>query len=455
MEKTHEEIEAEAYVASLHDMDAVPTFSSKLAETIYNECITNVRQLKIKSLQRPRQNELFIPGRMAFVWELGFAQHSISGGSNTAGSMVYNGSDDLPTSIIRSRSDAKVKEIGDTKSEGDKVVLDMVGKVFEMKRNQLKQEKKEKKEREEKLEQELLNAANAARNGTTTVKPAKPVEKVQLHFDDDDDIFADAGRDYVLTVEPSRAAEFKPEEYTLGPELGPARPPMDYEDDLMGPELGPARPPMDDEEDDLGPELGPSRPPMDYYEEGELLGPELGPSRPQPIPSTKPKTSYFKADGDEDIFAEITDYEKGVEKNKLEFIRKEVGKEAKPERRDVNKGQSLKPMSGSMDRDTMDMDFDEYDEGEEMQSKLDRLNSKNASEYDIYGESGSLSYFEEKKGKSKGKGKRGMADSDDEGGDVGGGGGGKFADKSKKAKLDKDLKAVQNLMKDKYGKSFQ
>ena len=63
----------------------IPAFQSNLARDLYHIAITQPKE------KRPDRHELFVAGRMAFLWDL---QDSSS-------------SSDIPTTVIRSKSEVK------------------------------------------------------------------------------------------------------------------------------------------------------------------------------------------------------------------------------------------------------------------------------------------------------------------------------------------------------------
>jgi len=118
--------------------------------------------------KKPTKNELFLPGRMAFVFDLEdeFRQ-------------------ELPTTLLRSKEDCP-KEVDALAGKIDSVLLEKITKVLNFLRQGSSTHKKLRKKEK----------AGAAEE-TKEIKPVpiKPVEE------EDDDIFADAGKDYVVTTE--------------------------------------------------------------------------------------------------------------------------------------------------------------------------------------------------------------------------------------------------------------
>jgi len=81
--------EAEAYVEQMHGDNQKPTFNSVLAKNIHYWAVEKPKE------QLPLKNEMFIAGRMAFVWELGLENG------------YYVGSSDIPITLQRSKAEIK------------------------------------------------------------------------------------------------------------------------------------------------------------------------------------------------------------------------------------------------------------------------------------------------------------------------------------------------------------
>ncbi|KAJ3299406.1 hypothetical protein HK104_009008 [Borealophlyctis nickersoniae] len=174
-EQTKEK-EAQEYVESLHGSGPV-TFNSKLAENIFNIAIKAAKE------ELPRRNEMFIPGRMAFLWEL----------SSSEDGADYVGSGDIPTNVIRSKADLKNYDQLLSVSSND-LVIEKVAPIMANLRQGGRAENSatgEKKRVKRKDKERLRSEAEAK-------KREEEVRKMFAAEADDDDIFADAGRDYVL-----------------------------------------------------------------------------------------------------------------------------------------------------------------------------------------------------------------------------------------------------------------
>ncbi|CAG8527952.1 7170_t:CDS:2 [Paraglomus occultum] len=139
----------------------VPRITSKLAINLYQH-VMETRKLP------PKVNELFVAGRMAYVFEL----------ADNNGN--YNDPFAIPTTIIRSKAD-----IADS-AEVDKSTNDIVI---------------------EKISQVMAYA----RSGDPEVRMVKVAA-----IDDDEDIFAEAGRDYSVTIEEKDKETQEKKEETAG-----------------------------------------------------------------------------------------------------------------------------------------------------------------------------------------------------------------------------------------------
>ncbi|KAI8806220.1 RED-like protein N-terminal region-domain-containing protein [Cladochytrium replicatum] len=217
---------AAAYVAALHGDDGPITFQSALAESVH-------RIATAPQTEHPKVNELFIAGRMTFVWELGFASDG-----------EYIGSPDIPTTVIRSKSDVRDTEQKLASRTSSNMVVEKVAQVVEYIRSRSggNMEKKRIK-KSEKLKRKAEGGNND--DESDPLKPDSKRSAAPSHLDDDDDdIFADAGVDYVLTVD----KEKKPS--IAGPMLHAVNHPDDN-DSVEGPALGPGM---------MGDVVGPARP---------------------------------------------------------------------------------------------------------------------------------------------------------------------------------------------------
>ncbi|KND01853.1 uncharacterized protein SPPG_03643 [Spizellomyces punctatus DAOM BR117] len=170
------EEEAIQYVEQIHG-DGGSKFNSTFAANIYELAVKKAK------VQPPLRNELFIPGRLAFAWELGTIDETGD----------YIGTRDIPTSVMRSRADVKGYDRNFTISGSD-LVIEKVASVVAYLR-------------------EGSGTAGANPSGKRRVK-RKDKEKGQAQIEkveepgtakqaqtEEEDIFADAGREYTFQVE--------------------------------------------------------------------------------------------------------------------------------------------------------------------------------------------------------------------------------------------------------------
>ncbi|KAJ3008032.1 hypothetical protein HKX48_008808 [Thoreauomyces humboldtii] len=200
-DQSTEEQEAVAYVEQLHGNGAV-SFDSVMASNIYDTLF------KKALIPPPKRNELFFPGRQAFAWDLG-EKDPVTG--------EYVPSPDVPTTMVRSRMDLSEQDRKGSDAS-NAVVLEKVISVLAFNRTGSRggpaggaPEKKRIKRKEKEAaileaEQRREAAAGAvARKNSEGVKEEPSVEALPEDEDDEEDIFADAGRDYVLEAKERKA----------------------------------------------------------------------------------------------------------------------------------------------------------------------------------------------------------------------------------------------------------
>ncbi|CAG8761824.1 6920_t:CDS:2 [Cetraspora pellucida] len=156
------------------EMQETPKINSRLAQNIYDFTMIELKK------KAPKVNELFVAGRMAYVFELA---------DETGG---YGDPFAIPTTVIRSKADVS-DSAGVDKSTND-LVIEKISRVMAYVRKGERasgvdvKDKKLKKRLREKQPTEV-----------TMVKLAA--------IDDSEDIFADAGRDYKVIVENDNAVD--------------------------------------------------------------------------------------------------------------------------------------------------------------------------------------------------------------------------------------------------------
>ncbi|OUM66733.1 hypothetical protein PIROE2DRAFT_68910 [Piromyces sp. E2] len=158
--------EAKAYVEQIHGDNQKPTFNSILAKNIHYWAVEKPKE------QLPLKNEMFIAGRMAFVWELGLENG------------FYVGSSDIPITLQRSKAEIKNYQDKFDVSTND-LVIDKISQIMVNVRlgirnvqNPTMQEKKKIKKKEK--------------------EKTKKIKKLENPPEDYEDIFDDVGVDYKL-----------------------------------------------------------------------------------------------------------------------------------------------------------------------------------------------------------------------------------------------------------------
>ncbi|KAJ3174630.1 hypothetical protein HDU87_007002 [Geranomyces variabilis] len=207
-----EERKAQEYVAQIHGDGGVATFDSVLAANIYDIAITRAKE------KPPVRNEMFIPGRMAFMWEFGTM--------DDVGD--YLPTSDVPTTVIRSKADMKDYDKNFMVSSNDLVIDKIIAVVAGAGETAIGGDKKRVKRRDKEkaaAEAEAKRKEAEAKRAAAAASVATPA----ADDEDDEDIFADAGRDYKLEVKeresaagraPQRPAAAVP--YFMNPDEDPA-----------------------------------------------------------------------------------------------------------------------------------------------------------------------------------------------------------------------------------------
>ncbi|GBB90750.1 hypothetical protein RclHR1_01780017 [Rhizophagus clarus] len=168
----------------------VPKINKKIAQNIYEIAVVNAKK------KPPKINELFVAGRMAYVFEL----------ADENG--FYGDPFAIPTTVIRSKADI-VDCSGTDKSTNDLVI--------------------------EKISRVMAYVRKGGRDGSGEVKDKKLKKRIKekqpeiiapvkyAAIDESEDIFEDAGRDYIA-VPDEQEEDNKDDEPIIGPVYGPSRP---------------------------------------------------------------------------------------------------------------------------------------------------------------------------------------------------------------------------------------
>ncbi|KAF9934111.1 hypothetical protein FBU30_003392 [Linnemannia zychae] len=224
-----------------------PEMVSALANNIYKYAIEEVGK------KHPKVNEMFIPGRTVFIFEVPITKKSKK---SKDGSVEDNNPFAVPTTVVRSRADVDQHQSGEVESPEADMVMKKVMNVLTGIRTG--ERKVGDSEAELKAKRRAAAVAAAKKRG--------------------EEIFADVGRDYV--VEPVDAMDVDGD--GLGPMVGPARP-----DDIDMSKL------FDDSDEDQNESQSE---PHAHEEVSVEDRPELGPARP----SEMDLANYFDEDSDEE-----------------------------------------------------------------------------------------------------------------------------------------------------------
>ncbi|TPX72991.1 hypothetical protein SpCBS45565_g00317 [Spizellomyces sp. 'palustris'] len=179
---TEEKKEEEAiqYVEQIHG-DGSSKFNSTFAANIYELAVKKAK------VQPPLRNEFFIPGRLAFAWELGTIDETGD----------YIGTTDVPTSVMRSKADVKGYDRNFTISGSDLVIEKVASVVAYLREgNGTAGANPSGKRRVKRKDKEKAQAQIEKVEEPGTSKQPQAEEEA-----DEEDIFAEAGREYTLQVE--------------------------------------------------------------------------------------------------------------------------------------------------------------------------------------------------------------------------------------------------------------
>ncbi|CAG8519221.1 15986_t:CDS:2 [Acaulospora colombiana] len=170
-EKDDEELEA-ALEKIKEESQETPKINSRLAQNIYDIVIEDPKKKK-----PPKLNELFVTGRMAYVFELADERGR------------YGDAFSIPTTVIRSKAD--INNYASVDKSTNDLVIEKISRVMAYVRKSGGMENKDKKVKKKPKEKQPSEIRN---------------EKV-VSIDDSEDIFADSGRDYHVTIEDDKPEE--------------------------------------------------------------------------------------------------------------------------------------------------------------------------------------------------------------------------------------------------------
>ncbi|KAF9174285.1 hypothetical protein BGX21_000404 [Mortierella sp. AD011] len=274
--------ETESKVKSEQVQEA-PEATSAMARNVFKYAIEEPAK------KPPKVNEMFLPGRTVFVFEVPITSKSKR---SKTGVVEDNNPFAVPTTVVRSRADVDQNKAGIVENPEADMVMKKVMDVLQA----IRTGERKIGESEAELKAKRKAAAAAAEKAAAAKlmdEEALPMVEPDL---DGDDIFADAGREYV--VEPTHQNQSLAENA------------MDVDGDEQGPMVGPARPDdvdmshyfsdesendqeQDDEEDNSG---GGDKQLSGQMSTLDDEAPVLGPSRPSEVDMS----NYFEEDSEEE-----------------------------------------------------------------------------------------------------------------------------------------------------------
>jgi len=242
--------------------EEVPEMNSALARNVYKYAIEEPAK------KPPKVNELFVPGRTVFIFEVPITSKLKK---SKAGVVEDNNPFAVPTIVVRSRADVDQQEAGTAENAEADMVMNKVMNILQAIRMG---ERKVESEAELKAKRKAASVAVAKASAAKLQDEEEVLPQVEPD-EDGDDIFADAGREYVVEAvleEPAKENAMEVDD-GLGPMVGPAMPDdVDmshyYNDDSDNEQGQDEEADQDGEEPLLGP-VPPSETDMaGYYDEG-------------------------------------------------------------------------------------------------------------------------------------------------------------------------------------------
>ncbi|KAG0072837.1 hypothetical protein BGZ89_002424 [Linnemannia elongata] len=255
-----------------------PEMSSALAGNIYRYAIEE------SGRKPPKVNEMFIPGRTVFIFEVPITKKSKK---SKDGVVEDNNPFVVPTTVVRSKVDVELHQAGEVENPEADMVMKKVMHVLTAIRTG---ERKVGDHEAELKAKRKAAAAAAAKEAAQKLQDEEILPMVEPDVDGED-IFADVGRDYVL-------------EPAYGDETSAPQNAMDVDGDDQGPMVGPSRPDDvdmshyfgEESEDDQDAEYAENAEPFAHGGASVEDAPELGPARP----SEMDMSNYFDDDSDEE-----------------------------------------------------------------------------------------------------------------------------------------------------------
>ncbi|KAF9434956.1 hypothetical protein BGZ76_007131 [Entomortierella beljakovae] len=263
--------------ATLEQNEVAPETNSVLARNIFRFAIEEPAK------KPPKINEMFIPGRTVFVFEVPITS---IGRKSKSGVVEDNHPFAVPTTVVRSRADVDQIKAGTVENpEADMVMKKVLDVLQAIRTGERKVGDSEAEQKAKKKAAAIAAAAAAA----AKLKDEEDLPMVEPDLDGDD-IFADAGREYVV----ESSYEIKTNQESS----------MDIDSNEQGPMVGPSIPDdidmshyfSDESNEDQDQDDGEAAPPQEHADFSDEEAPVLGPARP----ADDDVSNYFDEDSDED-----------------------------------------------------------------------------------------------------------------------------------------------------------
>ncbi|KAF8924408.1 hypothetical protein BGZ58_001811 [Dissophora ornata] len=264
-ESVEKTTKTENVVASQQE-EELPEMNSVAARNIFKFAIEEPAK------KPPKINEMFVPGRTVFVFELPI---TIKSKKSKSGVIEDNNPFAVPTTVVRSRADVDQNKAGMVENPEADMVMKKIMDVLQA----IRTGERKIGDSEAELKAKRKAAATAAAKAAAARLQDEEVLPMVEPDLEGDDIFADAGREYV--VEPVHGDEA---------EEGTA---MEVDGDEQGPMVGPSRPGdvdmshyfSDDSENDQEEDEVEAGDQQSFDQNGAIdsEAPVLGPSRPSDV----------------------------------------------------------------------------------------------------------------------------------------------------------------------------
>ncbi|KAF9583326.1 hypothetical protein BGW38_009738, partial [Lunasporangiospora selenospora] len=263
-------------------LDVKPEISSAMAANIFRYAIEEPKK------KPPKVNEMFLPGRTVFLFELPITSKSKK---PKTGVVEDRNPFAVPTAVVRSKAGVEHSRAGGVDGPEADLVMKKVMDVLHAIRTGERKKAELEEDLKAKRKTAMAAAAAAKENDEEKLPDIQPDE-------DGEDIFADAGRTYIVDPGP------RSDEQSMSAEGG-----MDVDPEELGPTVGPERPGDIDMSNYFGEESDGEEEEEQDNADANLDGeaPILGPARPTEVDMSH----YFGNDSDEDNDAVYQDEKQG------------------------------------------------------------------------------------------------------------------------------------------------